>query len=172
MSEPFIGEIRMMGFNFNPRSWAKCDGQLLAISSNEALFSLLGTTYGGDGRTTFGLPDLRSRVPVHQGRGPGLSNRPLGQKWGEESTTLSVANMPNHSHGLVCNNANGEEKAPVNGFLAVSSEDDEVFAASGNANMNAGAIQASGGGQPFNNMSPYLTVNFCIALEGLYPSRS
>jgi len=174
MSEPFLGEIRMFGGNFAPRGWAFCNGQLLSIASNSALFSLLGTTYGGDGRTTFGLPDLRGRSPVHAGNGPGLSPKTLGEKSGAETTTLTTANMPAHSHAAQVSSGNGNTNSPVG---KVWSKDAGVQSAtySGNApdaSMAANAIGNAGSNAAFNNLPPYLAVNFIIALQGIYPSRS
>ena len=167
MAEPFIGEISMFAGNFAPRGWAFCDGQLLAISQNSALFSLLGTTYGGDGRTTFGLPDLRGRVPMHPGNGPGLSPRRLGEKGGSEANTLSVNSLPPHVHTLSVSNEEGELTSPVGNSMAVS--DDRNYINGSNATNNTGTV---GGGQAVNNIPPYLGVHFIIALVGIYPSRS
>ena len=174
MSEPFIGEIRMVGFNFAPRGWALCDGQLLAIAQNTALFSLLGTTYGGDGRTTFGLPDLRGRIAMHQGSGPGLSSRRIGDKFGQESVVLTANQMPAHAHAAQASSGSGNANSPIG---RVWSKDAGVQSAtySGNAPdgvMAANAIANAGGGQPHDNMPPVLVVNFVIALVGLFPSRS
>jgi microcystin-dependent protein len=174
MSEPFIGEIRMFGFNFAPRGWALCNGQLLAISQNTALFSLIGTIYGGDGRTTFGLPDLRSRVPMHFGQGPGLSNQPIGAKSGTETTTLTVANLPAHNHAALAAGPAGNSNDAISNIWAddagVSSATYSSAAASGT--MRGDAIGNTGGGQAFSNLQPYLATNFCIALVGLFPSRN
>ena len=188
MSEPFIGQIQPYGFNFAPRGWALCDGQLLAISTNTALFSLLGTIYGGDGRTTFALPDLRGRAPIHMGNGPGLSTRKIGSKGGSEWVTLNYTQMPAHDHtgeatlsGKVkCNSAAGNADTPVGNSLATISRTNQYSNAGPNADMADGTIDASGnlttssagGSQPHNNMQPYLTINYCIALVGLFPSRS
>ena len=164
MSEPFLGEIRMFGSNFAPRGWALCDGQLLAISSNTALFSLLGTTYGGDGRTTFGLPDLRGRFPMHVGNGPGLTPRPWGQKSGAESVTLTVAEMPQHGHAVTADP--GNTSSPVDNLPAESNDSIYATGTSGSVGPKAG------GNQPHNNMPPFQTVHFIIALQGIFPSRS
>jgi microcystin-dependent protein len=174
MSEPFIGEIRMVGFNFAPQGWALCDGQLLAIAQNTALFSLLGTTYGGDGRTTFGLPDLRGRIAMHQGSGPGLSSRPIGSTFGQESVVLTANQMPAHAHAAQASSGSGNANSPIG---RVWSKDAGVQSAtySGNAPdgvMAANAIANAGGSQPHDNMPPVLVVNFVIALVGLFPSRS
>ena len=172
--EPFLGQIQVFGFNFAPRGWAKCDGTLLAISQYQALFSLLGTTYGGDGRTTFGLPDMRGRVSSHQGTGPGLSPRSIGQKMGEENTTLTNANqIPSHSHTVSGANVQGDDTDPTtgNGF-GIASNDLYLENEPGTA-MGAGTIQVSGGGsQGHNTMQPTLVLNYCIALVGTFPSRN
>ncbi len=165
--EPFIGEIKMFGGNFAPRGWALCDGQLLPISQYSALFSILGTTYGGDGRTTFGLPDLRGRVAMHAGNGPGLSPRNLGRKAGSETVTLTTNQMPSHHHGLVSGNANNEAQAA--GHLIGK---EGRYANSVGSTMHQASIQNAGGGQSHENMQPYLVVNYIIALQGVYPSRS
>ncbi|MEJ2321429.1 MAG: tail fiber protein [Gammaproteobacteria bacterium] len=176
MSEPFIAQVMMFGGNFAPRGWAFCDGQLLPISQNTALFSLVGTTYGGDGRTTFALPDLRGRVAIHPGRGPGLSDRRLGQRSGAETNTLTVAEMPNHHHGggsLLVSNQAGEEATPQGG--ATLGGGAPIYNAEPpNTTLNAGsiAVNSEGGSQPVNNMQPFLAVNYIIALTGIYPSRS
>ena len=178
MSEPFVGEIRMFAGNFAPRAWAFCDGQLLAVSSNDALFSLLGTTYGGDGRTTFGLPDLRGRVPVHQGSGPGLSPKPLGSKGGTESETLTVSQIPSHDHGarMVAVSTPADSAAAVGHQFAQSVGGPIYHTGTGRgskpASMNANAMASSGGSQAHTNLAPTLCLNFIIALFGIYPSRS
>ncbi|MCP4220812.1 MAG: phage tail protein [bacterium] len=196
MSEPFIGAIHMYGFNFAPRGWALCDGQLLPIDQNSALFALLGTIYGGDGRSTVGLPDLRSRVPIHQGRGPGLYQRDIGSRGGSEIETLTVPQMPSHNHSatigpmdfstvgasLNCNTAEATTDAPAGNTLANGNRKTYVSDAP-NDSMNPSSIELSGsatgsvsvndngGSQPHNNMQPFLTINFCIALVGLFPPR-
>ncbi|SHM64505.1 phage tail protein [Roseibium suaedae] len=171
MSEPFVGEIRMFAGNFAPRSWAFCDGQLLAVSQNDALFSLLGTVYGGDGRTTFGLPDMRGRIPVHQGTGPGLSPRRLGSKSGSEYVTLTVNQLPSHTHTLNVSSAQAMQTAPtqrmlgeVTGYFLYR---DDIL----DVQLNANTITSFGGSQRHTNMMPSLCVNFIIALFGIYPSR-
>ncbi len=169
MSEPFIGEIKMVGFNFPPRGWAFCDGQLLAIAQNTALFSLLGTTYGGDGRTTFGLPDMRGRFPTHVGTGPGLSPRVSGQRSGTETHTLSQNQLPAHSHVVnLAAGTEGDSNDPAGRLLAVT-DDRNYVSGSGGA---MGSTANTGGGQSVNHMPPFLVVHFCIALVGLFPSRS
>lgn len=173
MSEPFIAEIRIFAGNFAPRSWAFCNGQLLPIAQNTALFSLIGTTYGGDGRTTTALPNLQGRAPMHPGNGPGLSSRRLGQKTGVETVSLTETQIPSHLH-----TARGSENA------AVASAPTGNYVARGggrgvntylNADTSVGTSKAlleTGGGQAHNNLQPYLAINFIIALQGLYPSRS
>ncbi len=192
MSTPFIGEIKMVGFTFAPVGWANCDGQLLAISQNTALFSLLGTTYGGDGRTTFGLPDLRGRVPMHTGQGAGLTNRPMGQRSGTETVTLTAGNLPAHTHDagslaatttVTVRGSSGDADAtsPSNAALAVTREDTylaatpDVDLAAGSATAAtglAGSTGQTGSNQAVNNMQPYQVVRFVIALVGIFPSRS
>lgn len=183
--DPFIAQIMMFAGNFAPRGWAFCDGQLLAISQNTALFSLLGTTYGGDGRTTFGLPDLRGRAPIHAGHGPGLSSRQLGQKTGTESNVLNQLQMPSHTHNatstaeiaLQVSSEIGEESSPVNQYLAAGSN---IYVDSPTTNNNlAGAVATvstivapNGQSSPINNMQPILVMNYIIALQGIFPSRS
>lgn len=174
MSEPFIGEIRMFGGNFAPRGWALCNGQLLSIAQNQALFSILGTNYGGNGQTTFALPDLRSRVPMHFGQGPGLSNRSIGELGGTESVTLLATQIPAHSHPVACSSNSGNSNSPAG---RVWSKDAGVQSATytsnaPNAVMAAGAIGNAGGSQPHDNVQPFTCVNFVIALEGIYPSRN
>jgi microcystin-dependent protein len=169
-ADPFIGEITMFGGNFAPRGWAFCDGQLLAISTNSALFSLLGTTYGGDGRTTFGLPDLRGRMPLHQGSGPGLTRRNLGQRNGTENHTLSIPELPSHGHSIGVSSTVGNAKTPGGNLLAQSNDGENNFTTvDADGEMTT---QNSGTGQGHNNMPPFLAVNFIIALEGIYPSRA
>ena len=171
-SEPFVGEIMMFAGTFAPRGWAFCDGQLLLINQNDALFSLLGTTYGGDGRTTFGLPDLRGRIPMHAGTGPGLSNRPWGEKSGAESVTLLTNHLPVHSHALRADKAKGKLSSPTGNVLAHDRRDTQYSDQGPDVDMNKDAIQATGGSGSHDNMPPYLSVNYCIALVGIYPSRN
>jgi microcystin-dependent protein len=173
MSEPFVGEIRMFAGNFAPRGWSFCDGQLLAVSQNDALFSLLGTIYGGDGRTTFGLPDLRGRVPIHHGQGPGLSDRRLGSKSGAESVTLTRNLLPSHSHQMRGSTDAASETRPAGNVPGSDLAVDAYFEnPPGADSLAAGAIADSGGGQSHTNLQPYLCVHFIIALFGIYPSRS
>lgn len=172
MSEPFIGEIRAFGFNFAPRSWAKCDGQLLQISQNSALFSLLGTIYGGDGRTTFGLPELRGRVPMHTGTGPGLSNRPIGQRSGQEEVTLNVQQLPSHFHTVEpgCNSGTGNNPDPTGNYPANALASLIYHNQTDNSKMGTYNTGNTGNNQAHNNMQPYLVINWCIAVTGLFPS--
>lgn len=173
MAEPFVAEIRIFPFNFAPRGWAFCDGQLLPISQNTALFSLVGTTYGGDGRTNFALPNLQGRVPMQQGRGPGLSNHNLGEIGGSESVTLLASQMPLHTHAL---RADVLDIADTNilgsGASLALSSGGALYQDASNGNMAGNALTSVGGNAPHNNLQPYLTLNFCIALQGVYPPRS
>ncbi len=171
--EGFIGQIMMFGGNFAPRSWAFCDGQLLSIFSNEALFSVLGTTYGGDGQTTFALPDLRGRVAIHAGNGPGLSDRRLGEKGGAERETLNITQLPSHTHGIALSGSTAAADAsdPTGKYLARTNED--IYSSSGpSTGMSGVTIGNTGGNQSFNNIQPSLAVNYIICLYGVYPSRS
>jgi len=171
--EGFIGEIRMFAGNFAPRGWAMCDGQLLPINQNQALFSILGTTYGGDGRTTFGLPDLRSRVAVHAGTGPGLSTRRLGSKSGLETNVLSVTNLPSHSHTVNAVSGDGNQSLPTGNLPAGTKLLDKEYSdASGNTTMDASMVNNTGDGSSVNNMQPYLTIHYIIATTGVFPSRN
>lgn len=177
ISDPTLAEVSVFGGNFAPRGWAFCDGQLLPISQYNALFSLLGTMYGGDGRTTFALPDLRGRVPLHKGTGPGLPNHNLGQKGGRPSVTLTEAEVPPHSHTATLHGetAAGDKGSPLGNMLAGTTS--KPYAAP-NTNDNIAmapdsvTVANAGGGQSFDNMNPYLGLNFIIALTGVYPSRS
>ena len=171
MSEPFVGEIRMFAGNFAPRGWAFCDGQLLAVSQNDALFSLLGTIYGGDGRTTFGLPDLRGRVPIHAGSGPGLSPRRLGAKAGAENVTLTVNQLPSHTHPMQANTEFANETGPEGNVLAQSTVVNMYFEASPNTALSTTSLTNTGGSRKHTNLMPFLCIHFIIALFGIYPSR-
>lgn len=172
MSEPFVAEIRIFAGNFAPRGWAFCNGQLLPISQNTALFSLIGTTYGGDGRTTTALPNLQGRAPMHPGRGPGLTDRRLGQRGGVETVTLTEAQMPQHRHSAEATTDTGVTNEPVNHYPAtVLGRGSNLYKSSG-SHTPMDPLRNSGGSQPHNNMQPYLAINFIIALVGLYPSRS
>lgn len=173
MSEPFIAEIRIIGFTFAPRGWAFCNGQLLPVSQNTALFSLLGTIYGGDGRSTFALPNLQGRAPMQPGRGPGLTARRLGETGGTDTVTLSEAQMPAHQHNWQVSARTGNANDPgTDTYLAGGSSDQFLYGPPSNlVDMHPGALADNGGGQSHNNMQPFLTLNFVIALVGLYPSR-
>jgi microcystin-dependent protein len=169
MSEPFLGQIELFPYNFAPRGWAFCQGQLLSIQQNSALFSLLGTTYGGNGSTTFGLPDLRGRVAISAGQGPGLSNYVLGQVSGTENVTLNVNQIPAHTHQVAASTAKGSSNSPANAVPAAGGQ----YGPSANTTMAAGMVQPSGGGgQPVSIVQPYLTLQYCIALQGIFPSRN
>ena len=171
MAEPFIGEIKMVAFDFAPRDWAICDGQLLPISQNQTLYSLLGTTFGGDGMTTFALPDLRGRVPVHTDDSAGISQ---GRRGGPEAVLLNPDTMPAHTHPVQASTNEADQRDPTGGILASTSEEDrEIYGPATNlVPMKPAAVTSVGGGQPHDNMQPYLTVNFCISLTGTYPQRS
>ena len=174
MADPFVAEIRMFGFNFAPKGWAFCNGQLLPISQNTALFSLLGTTYGGDGKSTFALPNLQGSTAMQQGQGPGLSLRDLGEQSGSETVTLLQSEMPLHNHSLMTLNSEiGNLNAPAPERAIARSGAATAYQPSnaGIVQMNFQALTITGGSQPHNNMQPYLTVNFCIALQGIFPSR-
>lgn len=170
MSEPFMGEIRNFGFNFAPQGWAQCQGQLLSISQNTALFSLLGTMYGGDGRTTFALPDLRGRAVISVGQGPGLSNRSQGEVGGEEQVTLTGPQVAAHTHPAAgSSTATGKSPAgSVPAFTAGGSS----YGTTTDLTMSPAMVGPNSGGQPHDNMPPYLVTNWCIALQGIYPSRN
>ena len=170
MSQLFIAEIRMFAGNFAPRGWALCNGQLIPIAQNSALFSLVGTTYGGDGRTTFGLPDLRGRAPMHPGRGPGLSPRQLGQQSGVADVTLTTDQMPQHSHAMAGSSAPIDRGSPV-GTVAGTSTEIDLYRAATDTSLADDAASRRGGNQSHNNRQPLLVVNFIIALVGAYPSR-
>ncbi len=174
MASPFLAEIKMFGGNFAPRGYALCNGQLLPIAQNTALFSLLGTTYGGNGQTTFALPDLQGRVPIHPGQGPGLSSYSLGQVGGVEAVTLLTTQIPAHNHPLAANAGPGTNAAPAtNEVLATSTTRDNIYStAAPNTTLSPQAIGAAGGSQPHTNIQPYLCVHFIIALQGIYPSRN
>jgi microcystin-dependent protein len=175
MSTPYIGEIRMFGFGTRgaPNGWQACDGSLLPISQYDALFALIGTTYGGDGQTTFGVPDLRGRIPIHQGQGPGLSNYVIGQRAGQETVTLLATQMPVHTHSLPVSSSAATAAQPANGVLAAESSD-PVFNPSPPSlvDMSTAAAGLAGGNQPHENMMPTLTVQFAIATEGIFPSQA
>jgi microcystin-dependent protein len=175
MSEPFIAEVRIFAGNFAPRSWAFCDGQLLPIANNTALFSLIGTTYGGDGRTTTALPNLQGRAPMHPGRGPGLTSRRLGEKVGTETVTLNETQIPSHAHTLRVHGGGSTPVGPSATTSLANSRGINAWQTNTTANlvdMAPGSIGNVGGGQAHSNVQPFLTLNFIIALQGLYPSRS
>ncbi len=176
MSDPLIGEIFMAGFNFAPLGFAKCDGQILPITQNQALFSILGTTYGGDGRTTFGLPDLRGRAPVHEGTGPGLPSKALGQKDGAENVALTANNFPLHTHTLRATNTEATLNTPGGNVLANPTLGQSAYKlnplAASRVGMNVAAVAVTGGGGGHPNVQPSLTISFFIALTGIFPSRN
>lgn len=167
MSSPFIGEIRMFGGNFAPVGWAFCNGALIPISENDALFNLIGTTYGGDGQETFALPNLQSRIPVHVG--PGFA---LGQSGGTESVTLTTSQIPAHSHVPQCNSGNGNQTSPGGGVWALPSTGTDYSDVAPSLTMDPAALQSSGGSQPHDNMVPFLAVNFILSLFGIFPSQT
>jgi microcystin-dependent protein len=172
MSDQFIGEIRQFGFNFAPYGWALCNGQTMSISQNTALFSLIGTYYGGDGITTFALPNLQSRVPIHQGQGVGLSPYVLGQIGGFENVTLNSQQMPQHNHNVNVLGLNATTNKAAGSYLADSTGGNVYTTSNPNNTLNVGSITYAGGNQPHANVQPYLTISFCIALVGIYPSRN
>ncbi|BCX49740.1 phage tail collar domain-containing protein [Haloferula helveola] len=174
MSEPFIAEIKIFAGNFAPRGWALCDGQLLPISQNTALFSLIGTTYGGDGRTTCALPNLQGRAPMHPGNGPGLTPRALGQQTGQSTVTLTGAQMPTHNHGYRISSARADEEGspqPENRTPG-RPQRSKTYLGPPTSLAKQADLQATGGGQAHNNLQPFIVVNYIIALTGIYPSRS
>jgi microcystin-dependent protein len=173
MADPFVSEIRIFGFNFAPTGWAKCDGQLMPISQNTALFSLLGTTYGGDGRSTFALPDLQGRAPMQPGQGQGLTSRDLGESGGSDSVTLLGSELPAHEHQTVqASGQPGNTSSPAGGVYARVFGGGTAYAdGAPDAQMADQGIMPSGGSSPHTNMQPYLTMNFCIALQGIFPAR-
>ncbi|MGR9107353.1 MAG: phage tail protein [Gammaproteobacteria bacterium] len=175
MSEPFVAEIRIFAGNFAPRGWAFCNGQLLPISQNTALFSLIGTTYGGDGKTTTALPDLQGRAPMHPGRGPGLTDRRLGEQGGVETVTLSEAQMTSHNHAFRGTVENGEQGSLTNQVSLGRSRGGTLYQSNTTSNlvaMNSASLPNAGGSQAHNNLQPCLAMSYIIALQGLYPSRS
>jgi microcystin-dependent protein len=165
MSEPFLGQITIFGFNFAPKGWAFCDGQILPINQNQSLYSLLGTTFGGDGRTTFALPDLRGRTPLHIGDG-----HTRGQKSGEETVTLTEAEIPTHTHVAKASNDDANSLQPTDNLLARALN--LYVPAANTVELRSGTVTNDGGGQAHDNMQPYLTLSFCIALQGIFPSRN
>lgn len=172
--DPFVAEIRIFPFNFAPRGWAFCDGQLLPISQNTALFSLLGTTYGGNGKSNFALPDLQGRAPMHPGQGPGLSLHDLGEAGGSDTVTLLDTHMLAHSHSVGASSQPGEDATPAGEMLSrsVGASLYQTTTDQSVVQLAPDALTAAGGGQPHNNLQPYLTFYFCIALQGVFPPRS
>jgi microcystin-dependent protein len=171
--DPFVAEIRIFPFNFAPKGWAFCDGQLLPLSQNTALFSLLGTTYGGDGKSNFALPDMQGNAPMHPGQGPGLSLHDLGETGGSDTVTLLDSEMPAHSHAFMASNADSNSQGPAQSLLAGGVGGISMYAVPGaQAQLNPNVLAPAGGNQPHNNLQPYLTLNFCIALQGVYPPRT
>lgn len=173
MSQPFVGEIRMFGGNFAPAGWAMCQGQLLPISENDTLFNLIGTTYGGDGQETFGLPDLQGRIPLHQGQGPGITQTyVIGEKAGVESVTLTTNQLPIHTHGFVASTAPALGADPTGNIIAQPPTINLFFGDVATAALNSQAIQGAGGSQPHENMQPFLVISFIISLFGVFPTQS
>lgn len=168
--DPFVGELRCFGFSFAPVGWAQCQGQLLPINSNTALFSLLGTTYGGNGQTTFGLPDLRGRIAMGMGQGPGLAGYTEGQQGGTETVTLAAAQLPAHNHSVAASST-ATAKSPA-GALPAYTADGSTYGTTADLAMSPTMVGGGGGNQPHNNLQPYLVLNWCIALQGIFPSRS
>lgn len=171
--DPFVAEIRIFPFNFAPKGWAFCDGQLLPLSQNTALFSLLGTIYGGNGKSNFALPDLQGRAPMHPGQGPGLSLHDLGETGGSDTVSLLESEMPSHSHSLMAFNDVGSDRIPGPTEALARSTGGLLYATPGAlTSLSSNTPTPAGGDQPHNNMMPYLTLNFCIALQGVYPPRT
>ena len=174
--DPFVAEIRIFGFNFAPKGWAFCDGQILPLSQNTALFSLLGTTYGGDGKSTFALPDMQGTSPLAPGQGPGLSLYDLGEQTGSDIVSVLQSEMPSHPHSMMAINLPGDQGAPNSGRGIARSVNAAAYVAGSPApafvQMNDNMLALAGGNQPHNNLMPYLTLNFCIALQGVFPPRS
>jgi microcystin-dependent protein len=172
MADPFVAEIRIFPFNFAPKGWAFCDGQLMPLSQNTALFSLLGTTYGGDGKSNFALPNMQGNVPMHPGQGPGLSLHDLGETGGSETVTLLESEIPPHAHAMMGATPPATSNL-ANGFILTRSVNGSAYGAAANlATLDPNTLTPTGGDQPHNNMQPYLTLNFCIALQGVFPPRT
>jgi microcystin-dependent protein len=172
MADPFVAEIRIFPFTFAPRGWAHCDGQVLPISQNTALFSLLGTTYGGDGKSTFALPDLQGRAPMHPGQGPGLSLHDVGELGGSATVGLLTSEMPAHTHTLNASEADGLERTPAGQLLATGVAISQYQAPGAVTGLTPSSVVPAGNSEPHNNLAPYLTLNFNIALQGVFPPRS
>lgn len=175
MADPFVAEIRIFPFNFAPKGWAFCNGQLMVLSQNTALFSLLGTMYGGDGKSTFGLPDLQGRAAMHQGQGPGLSLHDIGEQGGQASVTLIASELPTHTHAVNCSTASANKLSPAGNFPAGSLPATQmryVASAAAPVQMGPGTVNGGGGGLPHENRQPYLALNFCIAMQGVFPPRT
>lgn len=176
MAEPYVGEIRMFGGNFEPRQWAMCNGQLLSISDYDVLFSLIGTIYGGDGVTSFALPDMRGRVPIHQGSSAGLTSRAMGQSFGHEYVTLTSDHVPTHTHVMMANSTEADQLTLTNHVLAGTPADDAFYDVPEDptkiVSLKPECVHQAGGGSPHYNFMPYQCVNFIIALDGIYPSRN
>jgi microcystin-dependent protein len=172
--DPFVAEIRIFPFNFAPKGWAFCDGQILPLSQNTALFSLLGTTYGGDGKSNFALPNMQGNAPMHPGQGPGLSLHDLGETGGSETVTLLESEIPSHSHGVLSGPVQfaGNSNIAIGNAFAKSSQGNAYIPAASLVQMSDQSLPPAGGDQPHNNLMPYLTLNFCIALQGVYPPRT
>lgn len=170
MAQPYVGEIRMFAGNFAPAGWMLCQGQLLPISENDALFTLIGTTYGGDGQTTFALPDLRGRIPLHMGQGPGTSSFVIGQQGGVETVTLTVNQLPQHTHPLQASTNLANTGTPTDKVLGVTAAFDAYIDDTPLVNMNAASFGSTGGSQPHDNMQPFLCINYIISLFGIFPS--
>ena len=173
MADPFVAEIRIFPFNFAPKGWAFCDGQLLPLSQNTALFSLLGTTYGGNGKSNFALPNMQGNAPMHPGQGPGLSLHDLGETGGSQTVSLLESEIPAHSHTMNASTQDGGDSHPQNNLLAQGIAIGQYIASNTGpfVNLNPNALPPAGGDQPHNNMQPFLTLNFCIALQGVFPPR-
>jgi microcystin-dependent protein len=173
MADPFVAEIRIFAFNFAPKGWAFCDGQILPLSQNTALFSLLGTTYGGDAKTNFALPNMQGNAPMHPGQGPGFSLHDLGETGGSQTVSLLESEIPSHSHQVSVSVRDATSRLPA-GLLLAKGIGVQVYAnpAAPTVSLNENALTPAGGDQPHNNMQPYLTLNFCIALQGVFPPRT
>ncbi|HXN45394.1 MAG TPA: tail fiber protein [Bryobacteraceae bacterium] len=169
MADQFVAEIRIFGFTFAPVGWALCQGQIMAISQNTAVFSLVGTFYGGNGSSNFALPNLQGMVPIDQGNGPGLTPRTVGETGG--STTVTLTAVPPHTHTAACNTANGDDYGPGNDVWATDAAGGNEYATASSGQMNAASLAPVGAGQAHNNLQPYLSMNYCIALQGIFPPR-